>query len=188
MRKKSVKGLSLIEMVVVLAIIGILVMILVPSIFNYYRGARMKTQNTNARIVFNAAQTISQRYEMQARSVGAPVLEGAETENGLVLVCENGTLLSTNPTNAAKNTVYQQFCDRVNSIYADGETTCWAVYVSKYIVQVSLCAENSDDLYVGRYPQPMSADDRGTVSLNKDTNLVSMKDQAEEYWGTPTTT
>lgn len=55
MRGKA-KGFTLIEIIVVLAIIGVLAMILVPSMLGYIKRARASQFNANAKTVFSGAQ------------------------------------------------------------------------------------------------------------------------------------
>lgn len=50
---RSHKGFTLVELVVVIAIIGVLAAILVPSMIVYVRKARLKTANGNAKTAYN---------------------------------------------------------------------------------------------------------------------------------------
>ena len=58
MNKKNQKGFTLLELIVVLAIIGIIAAILVPTIIRYTRKAAAKTDMANAKQIYNAVKAV----------------------------------------------------------------------------------------------------------------------------------
>lgn len=55
---RTKKGFTLIELIIVIAIIGILLGVLIPSWTYYMQRAHTRTQNNKAKAIFNAAQTV----------------------------------------------------------------------------------------------------------------------------------
>ena len=55
---RTKKGFTLIELIIVIAIIGILLGVLVPSWAYYMQRAHTRSQNNKAKAIFNAAQTV----------------------------------------------------------------------------------------------------------------------------------
>ena len=67
MKKK--KGFSLIELIVVIAIISILMAILIPSWGYFIRRSRERSANAKARIIFNAAQNACTEYMQSEKNI-----------------------------------------------------------------------------------------------------------------------
>ncbi len=77
MRKSNKKGFTLVELVVVIAIIGVLAAILIPTMMNYVKKSRMRTANSNAKLVFTTVNNMASDTIADGDSVDAIQPSGA---------------------------------------------------------------------------------------------------------------
>ena len=76
--RKTNKGFTLVELVVVIAIIGVLAAILVPSMLTYVRKARLKTANGNAKTAYNALAEYAADAQIKGTPAASAVGSGAQ--------------------------------------------------------------------------------------------------------------
>lgn len=163
MKGKKIKGFTLTEMIVVIAIIGILAAILAPTMSTYYRKSRIKDANANAKMVFNAAQTAAQTYISSERVLkdtdkilNKTLVVSYDPTNGVrwspsLNVALVPALDSDDSAATAYDKAPNDIASVVNRTVSDAEEGCWTVYISNYIVQGSVAADSLSTNRVGCY-------------------------------------
>lgn len=149
--KRTAKGFTLIELIIVIAIIGILLGILMPSMMNYYRRSRIQAANADAKMVYNAAQTAAQRFIAQDRMAATPT--GFDGRINVVYT-PTGPLFSAGSSTGGTivdGDAVQELADTVNRTVSGAEEICWAVRVDNYLVKAALAAENTGTTNFGSY-------------------------------------
>ncbi len=191
--KKTRKGFTLMELIIVIAIMGIMMAILIPSWGYFLRRARERDANSRAKVVFNAAQTEVTRFCNSERST-LNKINDPNTDSTLrdklqkqiymgsgefyfywdgkkgVKVSASGTAVDETTNNLNNGA----FARAVNNI--TGGEGFYKIYVKDYNVQSVVYTAYENGNYKGTYPKSMNELDNKTLGDVRTTSIKSIND------------
>ena len=170
---KRKKGFTLIELIIVLAIFGILLAVLIPSWGYFIQRGRIRTQNNRAKALFNAAQRVCTDLKFaERRYINAYNAGGGDDNLNNIYTLDSewysywdGKTLSrvdasgnkVNPVSTWSAKRKQNFNDwnakigeEINKIV--DEDGIYKIYIKDYNVQSVVCSRFISDSYIGSYP------------------------------------
>ncbi|MDE5576939.1 MAG: type II secretion system GspH family protein, partial [Oscillospiraceae bacterium] len=174
MRRK--KGFTLMELIVVIAIFGVLVGVVTPAWASYLRRSKFKAQNQQAKAIFNAAQTAVIDLDFSERKYKAALAETSDsayinTLNNHIyttgsewyyywngsrgFICDaKGDEMSTEGYSDARKTTRAEWDEKLGNqirrIVTDDMV--YKIYIKDYKVQSVVSANNGHDRYIGAHP------------------------------------
>lgn len=168
MKTTKKKGFTLIELIVVIAIIGVLAAILVPTMLGYVRKSKLSSANTTASSVYKAINSALTELDEEGVDIG-----------GDYLLTWSGSAWS----DAAAVTTGDKFQKKVENFFADISK----VKSAKAQIASGSCialAAASDSTYTGTYPSGVVTSENYTDTKYKPgTNGVVPDDAINEAIG-----
>ena len=162
--KKSQKGFTLVELIVVIAIIGVLAAILVPAMMGYIKDSKKTSAEASAKNVYTALNA----YCQKCFNAGYGIPDG-DTDVVSIAAGDGEAEVTSSAADIADIDAATPFLtDAVNNnLGADAAGSVWkARFDNNFPTQV-YWAKTASDEYVGGYPTAVADADIGEKNITE---------------------
>ena len=146
--KKSQKGFTLVELIVVIAIIGVLAAILVPSMMGYVKKSRLKSANSNAKLVYTTINGCATDLQVDGK-IAQIKSSGSSNDGSPVQI--SSLKSATKTEKPLEYEIYKALSD-------NGEASgyaCWKVQGAEVKCAQWASSEANGEI-VGQFPDPIT--------------------------------
>ena len=151
MKSRQHKGFTLVELVVVIAIIGVLAAILIPTMMNYVKKAKLKQANANAKLIFNTVTS-------EAAIIMA---DGDSVDSDDSLAAGSGIKIDSNMTSSLTGT-QKRLAEAIYKAFKNNGADsgyCLYVFGADGKLNFSQWSSQQSGAILGQYPDPCSDPD-----------------------------
>lgn len=142
--KTTKKGFTLIELIVVIAIIGVLAAILVPSMLGYVKKSKISSVNTTASSIYKAVNSALTELDEEGVDIGAG--EAITHAAGATTLTSSSQLQLADGSGDADAVLYS----KIENYFEEVKDVTFKAYLIGGTCKIVVC--NSDSTYCGTYP------------------------------------